>query len=67
MFEPVVLREDDEQMTYIDIDGVERMYLKGEATIPTAMKWPITDKKSWEKLKAERLNVQNISRRFPTN
>lgn len=67
MFEPVVLREDDEQMTYIDIDGVERMYLKGEATIPTSMKWPITDKKSWKKLKTERLNVQNISRRFPTN
>lgn len=67
MFEPVVLSEDHEQMTYIDIDGVERMYLKGEATIPTSMKWPITDKKSWEKLKAERLNIKDISRRFPSN
>lgn len=67
MFEPALLKEDDDQMTYIDIDGVERMYLKGEATIPTSMKWPITDRKSWEKLKAERLNLADISKRFPAN
>jgi len=67
MFEPKVLAEDDETMSYIDIDGVERTYLKEEATIPTSMKWPITDRKSWEKLKAERLNVNDISGRFPKN
>jgi len=67
MFDIKVLREDDNSMTYIDIDGVERMFLKKEATIPTSMKWPITDKASWEKLKAERLNVKDISTRFPKN
>jgi len=67
IFEPQLLAEDDETMSYIDIDGVERTYLKDEATIPTSMKWPITDKKSWEKLKAERLNINDISSRFPKN
>lgn len=67
LFEPTVLTEDDETMSYIDIDGVERTYLKHEATIPTSMKWPITDKKSWEKLKSERLNLKDISSRFPAH
>lgn len=67
MFEVKVLSEDAETMTYIDIDGVERTYLKEEATIPTSMKWPIVDKASWEKLKAERLSTKDISGRFPEN
>ena len=67
MFEVKVLQEDDASMTYIDIDGVKRMYLKNEATIPTSLEWPIKDKASWEKLKAERLNTKNISTRFPNN
>ena len=67
MFEPTVLDENEKSMTYIDVDGVERLYLKEEATIPTSMKWPIKDKKSWEKLKAERLNVKDIAGRFPKN
>ena len=67
LFETKVLEEDEDRLTYIDIDGVERVYLKDEATIPTSMKWPITDKASWEKLKAERLNLDDISGRFPDN
>ena len=67
MFEPKVLAEDAEQMTYVDIDGGKRMYLKDTATIPTSVEWPIKDRASWEKLKAERLNIKNISTRFPKN
>ena len=67
MFDVKVLDEDEERLTYIDIDGVERVFLKKEATIPTAMKWPIRDKAAWEKLKAERLDTRDISTRFPAN
>jgi uroporphyrinogen decarboxylase len=67
MFEPQVLSEDAEQMTYLDIDGVRRMYLKETATIPTSMEWPIKDRASWEQLKAERLNLNNLAARFPPN
>lgn len=65
MFDIQVLHEDDEAFDYIDVDGVERHFLKAEGTIPTSMKWPIKDKKSWEKLKDERLSLKNISSRFP--
>ncbi len=67
MFDVRILDEDKERLTYIDVDGVKRLFLKDEATIPTSLEWPITDRKSWEKLKEERLNLNNISDRFPSN
>ncbi len=67
MFEIKVLKDDEKSMLYVDIDGVKRLFLKDEATIPTAMEWPIVDKASWEKLKDERLNLKDISGRFPEN
>jgi uroporphyrinogen decarboxylase len=67
MFEVQVLNEDDHIFDYIDLDGVKRRFLKDEGTIPFAMKWPIVDGKSWEKLKEERLNLKNIATRFPPN
>ena len=65
MFDVKVFHEDDESFDYSDVDGVERHFLKAEGTIPTSMKWPIKDRKSWEKLKDERLNLKNIASRFP--
>ena len=67
MFDIEILEEDEKQLTYIDMDGVKRVFLKDEATIPTSLLWPIKDKKSWEKLKEERLNLKNIKERFPAN
>jgi len=67
MFDVRILSQDKERLTYIDVDGVKRVFLKDEATIPTSLEWPIKDKKSWEKLKEERLNLKNISDRFPSN
>lgn len=67
VFEVQVLNEDDHIFDYIDLDGVQRRFLKDEGTIPFAMKWPIVDGKSWEKLKEERLNLKNIATRFPPN
>ncbi len=67
MFDVRVVAEDDERFEYIDIDGVRRIFLKKEATIPTAMGYPIRDRASWEQLKAERLRRDNIRDRFPAN
>ncbi|HKK61981.1 MAG TPA: uroporphyrinogen decarboxylase family protein, partial [Bacteroidales bacterium] len=67
MFDVKVLAEDKHQLEYIDVDGVRRIFLKEEATIPTSLEWPIKDKASWEKLKAEKLNLDNIKDRFPAN
>ena len=67
MFDVKVIAEDDKTFEYIDIDGVRRVFLKDEATIPTSLEWPVKDKASWEKLKDERLNLKNIKERFPAN
>jgi len=66
-FEIKILGEDSKRVTYMDLDGVERIFLKDEATIPTSMKWPIKDWETWSKIKEERLSLDNISKRFPDN
>jgi len=67
MFDVEILEENEKHLIYIDIDGVKRIFLKDEATIPTSLVWPIRDEKHWEKLKSERLNLKNIADRFPSN
>jgi len=67
MFEVQVFENNEHHLTYTDCDGVKRMFLKEQATIPAGLEWPIKDRKSWEKLKAERLNPKDISGRFPPN
>ncbi|MEN8247407.1 MAG: uroporphyrinogen decarboxylase family protein [Bacteroidota bacterium] len=67
MFEPEAISEDADKFYYYDIDGAKRVFLKDEATIPTTLEWPVVDEASWEKLKAERLNLNNFKDRFPDN
>ncbi len=67
MFELEILREDDEYLTYVDIDGVKRMFLKETGVIPPGIEWVIRDWKTWEKLKSERLRLDNVADRFPSN
>lgn len=67
MFEPNVLREDEAQLDYIDLDGVRRILLKETATMPSGTDWPVKDRHSWEQLKAERLRLDNLRDRFPPN
>jgi len=67
LFDIEVFDEDDNKLIYIDIDGVKRVFLKDEATIPTSLSWPIKDEESWEKLKKERFNLENIKEQFPEN
>jgi len=67
MFEPSVVTEDNRYYTYIDIDGCKRTLLKEEATIPQTVDWIIKDVKSWQKLKDERLSLENLEKRFPDN
>ena len=67
MFEVEIIAESERFLKYGDIDGVKRIFLKEEATIPTAYEWPVTGWESWNRLKEERLNVKNIAGRFPEN
>ncbi len=67
MFDVQVISEDEKSMVYVDMDGVRRRFLKETATMPSGEGYPITDRKSWEKLKVERINLQNIKARLPAN
>lgn len=65
MFEVEVIEDAPAHLVYRDIDGGVRKFLKDEATIPSGLEWPIQDKASWERIKAERLNTDDIRGRFP--
>ena len=65
MFEVEVLDNTEESFKYRDIDGGVRIFLKKQATIPTSVGWPVTGWESWNQLKAERCNLNNLSGRFP--
>jgi uroporphyrinogen decarboxylase len=67
MFELKVIEDTERSLTFLDLDGVERLFLKETATLASGFKWPIRDKKTWEELKHERLRPQDIKERFPKN
>lgn len=67
MFEIEIIEDTNRFLRYRDIDGAKRIFLKQEATIPTGFEWPITGWDAWNRLKAERINLKNISGRFPKN
>ena len=65
MFQVEIFEDTDELLKYRDIDGVKRIFLKQEGTIPSGWEWPVTGWESWNRLKEERCNLKNISSRFP--
>ncbi|MFC1574313.1 uroporphyrinogen decarboxylase family protein [Candidatus Latescibacterota bacterium] len=67
MFETEIIKETDTHLEYVDIDGVKRLFLKETGVIPSGLEYVITDRKSWDKLKDERLNLDDIAGRFPSN
>ena len=66
-FDIEIVEEDEKYLVYIDLDGVTRKFQKEEGTIPYYMDSTIKDWKSWNKIKEERLNLENIRARFPDN
>ena len=66
-FDVVISDEDESRMVYTDIDGVKRAYMKDTGVIPMPLENVIRDWPSWNKLKDERLGVENIKDRFPAN
>jgi len=66
-FATTILRETEDRLEYVDVDGVRRVFLKESATIPTAVGYPVRDRASWERIKEERFNVKNVRQRLPSN
>jgi uroporphyrinogen decarboxylase len=60
----MVIEEDEEKMLIVDEMGIKKRIRKSNDSIPEYIEWPVKDRKSWEKLKEERLNPLD-PRRFP--
>jgi len=67
MFKVEILEDNEKQMLYTDMDGVTRRFLKASATMPSGERYPIRDRATWQKLKDERINMQDLKSRFPPN
>ena len=64
-FEVKIIDETDVSLVYVDIDGVKRLFSKTTGVLPSALENPIRDWPTWNRLKAERLNLRDIVGRFP--
>jgi uroporphyrinogen decarboxylase len=67
MFEVEMLEDSEKYFVTRDVDGVQRRFIKATQTMPSGEKYPISDRASWEKIKEERLNLNDIQGRFPAN
>jgi hypothetical protein len=67
MFDLEIVSEDEQYYDYIDLDGVKRRFMRESQTMPSGLEWPIRDWESWQKIKDERIDVKDVSRRFPPN
>jgi len=63
-FEKKVIREDERYSEILDGDGITKKILKDDSSMPFWLKWPVTDRKSWEKVKEERFSFNSISDRY---
>lgn len=50
LFDTEILDDNERSMTYIDIDGVKRIFLKESATIPAALDWLIKNPRRYPRL-----------------
>ena len=63
-FEQEVLDETEDYIDLIDGDGIRKVVRRDQASTPWCKVWPVTDERSWEKLKDERLNPATITDRW---
>ena len=66
-FEVKILREDEKYVDYIDIDGATRRYSKEQQVLPSGLGWLVRDWNSWSQLKEEKMRLDNIKERLPSN
>jgi uroporphyrinogen decarboxylase len=63
-FEKRVIAETEDKIEYVDPLGIRRLDFKDERSMPHWLEYPVKDEKSWEKIKEERLNLNNITQRY---
>jgi len=63
-FEEKIVYENENYIEKYNELGIKIRTLKDESSMPMWLEYPVVDRKSWETIKRERLNVDNIMSRF---
>ena len=60
-YETQIISEDKRKKIIIDVDGIKKCIMKNNSSMPLCLEWPVKDRKSWEKLRDDRLNLDQYS------
>ena len=63
-FEEEIIYEDDEYIEKYDNLRIRTRELKSKSSMPMWLEFPVKERKDWEKIKEERLTIDNLSKRF---
>ena len=66
-FDKEVIQETEEKIEYIDTLGIRRLDFKDERSMPQWLEYPVKDRKDWERMKEERLNLDRFDERYTTD
>jgi len=66
MFEFELKYEDERYWDFLDLDGIVKRFQKDPQTMPAGWEWPIKDWDTWRQYKDERVRLDNIKDRFPS-
>ena len=63
-FEMRVIEETDEKIEYFDTLGIRRLDFKDERSMPHWLEYPVRNKRDWDRMKEERLNLNDMDERY---
>ncbi|MBM3707369.1 MAG: hypothetical protein FJW69_03355 [Actinobacteria bacterium] len=66
-FEKDIINEDSKSIELYDVDGIKKRILKDNSSMPMWLEFPVKDNSSWEKIKEERFNLNDIHSRYTAN
>ena len=66
-FSKKILIENEKTIELWDTDGIRKKIFKDGSSMPFWLEYPVKNRKDWEAIKKERLNINSINERFTQN
>jgi hypothetical protein len=63
-FEKEIIAETEEKIEFVDTLGIRRLDFKDERSMPRWLEYPVKSSADWEKIREERLNLNNFAQRY---
>ncbi len=60
-YEVRVIDEGERKKEIVDKDGIRKIIMKDNSSMPYWLEWPVKDRRSWERVRRERLNLKKDS------